>query len=614
MAFTDSCDVFLDVHEAALNRVVRHLRRQRPSTFNIGSPALVANPGRACAKIDAHPVVLARGNPLIGLGPDLPVAGTSFLVEYVIQLAALEVDVSQGNVFALPPELTPLADQSIGAHARICAGLGCPPKELLGIVNERGAAVRDQMMAAQAREVRRPPRPPRRVELPFRELECFCLDFFLTGGAQFAGPSGDEHLVGQLHGIEIVDLTPTGLEDAIECYASLVVRLGLLPRLRVPLIRAVAGIARVGTLTVEPTPAPKVPHNPALEDDQIKVFLDVAVTPPPPPSGGGGGGGGGSAPPPAPGVPRPRTRTGPLDAVAALSERTATALFAGVRDNFGFDENGSKSFGPFVLSYGAAGHLENGTLDFRPDGSISISELDLKFTKLRACFGIDIPEICVGGFCLIPIPFDGCLVRAPKICLFDDDPDLEFCLDIAPFVRLELSAAVRPVVKYSVNPRRTAGMDDWDAHDAGVPNHWQIYIDPLTIDVDLFDIADIVGDLLDDAIDAALDTILGPLPDWAKDLIKAILGPLVDLVRDILDFGDDFSEWLADQLGFSLGFLNTILTLLSDYLASRAPFELADPVEALPASGGLIPVLIPIEFLGVRVTGDELVVEADLGD
>lgn len=610
MAFTDNCDIFLDVHEAALNRVVRHFTRQRPSTFNIGSPALVANPGRACVTIDAHPVVLARQNPLIGLGPDLPVAGTNFLIEYVFQLAALQVDVSKSNVFALPPELTPLADQSIAAHARICAGLGCPPKEIVDIVKDRAAVIGTQLSAG--RDVKT--HPPRPVEIPFRELDCFCLDFFVAGGAQFAGPSGDEHVIGRLDGIEIVDLTPTGLEDAIECYASLVVRLGLLPKLRVPLIRAVAGIASVGTLTVEPTPAPKVPHNPALEDDQIKVFLDVAVTPPPPPSGGGGGGGGGSAPPPAPGVPRARTRTGPFDAVAALSERTASALFIGVRDNFGFDENGSKSFGPFVLSYGAAGHLENGTLDFRPNGTIAISELDLKFTKLRACFGIDIPEICIGGFCIIGIPFDGCAVRAPRICLFSDNPDINFCLDIAPFVRFELSATVRPIVKYSVNPGRTAGMNDWDAHDAGVPNHWQIYIDPVTIDVDLFDIADIVGDLLDDAIDAALDTILGPLPGWAKDLIKAILGPLVDVVRDILDFGDDFSEWLADQLGVSLGFLNTILTLVADYLASKAPFELADPVEALPASGALIPVLIPIEFLDVHVTADELVIETDLGD
>ena len=318
------------------------------------------------------------------------------------------------------------------------------------------------------------------------------------------------------------------------------------------------------------------PDNPALEDDQIKVFLDVAVTPPPPPSGGGGGGGGGSAPPPAPGCRAPDADGAVRRGGRAVRAHRQCAVHRRARQ-LRLRRERQQDFGPFVLSYGAAGHLENGTLDFRPNGTIAISELDLKFTTLRACFGIDIPEICIGGFCIIGIPFDGCAVRAPRICLFSDNPDINFCLDIAPFVRFELSATVRPIVKYSVNPGRTAGMNDWDAHDAGVPNHWQIYIDPVTIDVDLFDIADIVGDLLDDAIDAALDTILGPLPGWAKDLIKAILGPLVDVVRDILDFGDDFSEWLADQLGVSLGFLNTILTLVADYLASKAPFELRRP-------------------------------------
>jgi hypothetical protein len=620
MAFTDNCDIFLDVNEAALNRVVRHFRRQRPSTFNIGSPALVANPGRACAKIDAHPVVLQRGNPLIGLGPDLPIPGTSFAVEYVVQLAALEVDVSAGNVFALPPELTPLGDQSIAAHARVCAGLGCPPGEIVGDLGERaGLVLATPTVAARLGrplpDDRPPSRPPRLVEIPFRELDCFCLDLFLAGGAQFAGPSGHEQVVARLAGIEIVDLTPTGLEDAIECYASLVVRLALIPKLHVPVLRLVEAIAKIGTLTIQPTPAPKVPHNPALEDDQIKVFIDVAVAPPPPPPPPNGGGGGGTTtPPPAPGVPRPRTRTGPLDATAALSERTVRAVFENVRNSFGFDENGSKSFGPFTLSYGAAGHLENGTLDMRGDGTIAVDELDLKFTKLRACFGLDIPELCIGGFCLIGIPFDGCLVRAPKLCLFSANPDIEFCLDIAPFVRFELSATLRPVTKYSVNPGRTAGMNDWDAHDALVPNHWQVYIDPVAIDVDLFDIADIVGDLLDDAIDAALDGIFGDAPDWAKDLAKAILGPLVDVVRAILDFGDDFSEWLAQRLGVSLGLLNTIVTLVADFLASKAPFEFPDPLEALPASGGLIPVLVPVEFFDLRVTADELVIEADIGD
>src|SRR4029077_13075310 len=113
----------------------------------------------------------------------------------------------------------------------------------------------------------------------------------------------------------------------------------------------------------------------------------------------------------------------------------------------------------------------------------------------------------------------------------------------------------KPIVKYSVNPGRTAGMNDWDVHDAAVPNHWQLYIDPVSIDLDVFDFADIVGNLLDNALNAAIDTLVGPLPDWAKDPIRAILGPIIDLVRDILGIGDDFKKGPDQLLGTSLGLI-----------------------------------------------------------
>lgn len=48
MALTDNCGVFLSVNESALNRLVKHVTTQRPSLVNIGSPAVVANPG-CCA-------------------------------------------------------------------------------------------------------------------------------------------------------------------------------------------------------------------------------------------------------------------------------------------------------------------------------------------------------------------------------------------------------------------------------------------------------------------------------------------------------------------------------------------------------------------------------------
>ena len=37
MALTDKCDLFGAVHEKGVNRVTRHMMRQRPSLFNYGT-------------------------------------------------------------------------------------------------------------------------------------------------------------------------------------------------------------------------------------------------------------------------------------------------------------------------------------------------------------------------------------------------------------------------------------------------------------------------------------------------------------------------------------------------------------------------------------------------
>jgi hypothetical protein len=554
---------------------------------------------------------------LVGLVPGLPVALTSYTVEYCFQVTTLQLDVHPGNIISLPPQLNPpLAPQMMAVQAGACFGYGCPSPDLVAKLPYLPAAsdkpAIQMRQNADGRFVATPQvndrqidKPPREVMIPAGELLCTCLDIFGTLGFDFIGPLGHQRLAGRLGGIEIVDLAPTSLEDSIECYLSLVVKLGVLPKLQIPIIQF-STVTGLFSLEVEPTPnSAALPFNPALEDDQFKVFLDLAVGPGQT-SGGGGGSGGGSSPPPDPGVVRGRTRTGIFDATAALSEKAVQELFIGVRDGFSKSGSGSKDLGPFSVSYAAEVHLENGSIDLRSDGSIAIKELDVAFNTLEFCLGLDIPKICIGGFCIIGIPFD--------FCLFEDDPDIELCLDLAPFVRIELSATLEALTKYAVNSARTAAMNDWDAIEAGLPNHWQIYIDPITLDVDLFDVADIVRNLLEDAVDAALDTILGPLPGWAKDLIKAILGPVIDLIGDILDLGDDIEEWLSVKLGVSLGLFNFILTAVADHLAKGHPLaQIPDPLTILPADGTLIPVLVPIEFLGLHVDDVEMALEVDLG-
>ena len=219
----------------------------------------------------------------------------------------------------------------------------------------------------------------------------------------------------------------------------------------------------------------------------------------------------------------------------AASEDTFKRIFEAVRDNFTFSKADSGNFGPFTAGYDLKFHLENGAIDLRAGNTVFLDELDIKWDRLDLTLGFDIPEICIGGFCIIPTPF-GCALRAPKVCAFSSSPDVEVTLPLGGFTS-EVTLEGRLLARHFTNPDRPAGMNDWDAQDADPPlfDQWRIHLDPLWVDVDPIDIADTVGDLLEAAVDAVIDGLLGWLPDWAKDLIRAILGPVIDIIRAILD-------------------------------------------------------------------------------
>ena len=315
----------------------------------------------------------------------------------------------------------------------------------------------------------------------------------------------------------------------------------------------------------------------------------------------------------------------------AANEKTFVKLFETVRDNFEFEKSDSGSFGPFTAGYHVKLHLEDGSLDLRADNTIKIEELDIKWDILDLTLGIDLPEICVGGFCIIPTPF-GCALEFPEWCVFDDNPDIEITLPLGGFTS-EITAVASLVTKYFVHPERLPAMDDWDAQDTlaspatqtpfiqSVANRWQIFVDPQTLDIDPIDIADTVGDLLENLVEAAVDDLLSFLPGFVRDIIKAILGSVIDLIRAILDIPDDIQEWISDLLNVSFGILDFVATALADYFAAKfALFEIEDPYPMLPKApnpNALLPELVPVKIpiLDLKVFNDDtvMVLEANVG-
>ena len=274
MAFTDNCDIFGSFHEDGFNQIVNHIRNQRPSLFNYGTLDMVGKEKIYCRPIDAHPSVKQYNNPLIDVSPYLPIPGYngSYGISYIMQLTELLLDFHPSNKIGLPPELNPpLNKQHLALSASFCIGMGCPSEKIIDSIIDSVTTADDKDDKPTGKDDRpNEPKPPV-TGIPFRELTCFCLDVFAVLHVEFI----NDELRLKLDGIEIVDIKPEGLENMIECYIEAVIRLSLLPKLRIKLKDLVYDIENY--VTIIPTPiSGNVPYNPSIADDKVSVFVNLS--------------------------------------------------------------------------------------------------------------------------------------------------------------------------------------------------------------------------------------------------------------------------------------------------------------------------------------------------
>jgi hypothetical protein len=300
------------------------------------------------------------------------------------------------------------------------------------------------------------------------------------------------------------------------------------------------------------------------------------------------------------------------DVTIAASANAFEQLFNTLRDNFTFSKSDSANFGPFSASYSIALHLEGGTLTLNDDNTIEVQDVDVVWDTLKVEVCFDLPGWCVPSFCIVPDPWNGCLVGFPGFCLGGP-----VCapLDLSGLVSeiSDIKASLAPT--YYVDPARLSGWSDLDAEFNGHPNKWRIFIDPEWVHVDPIDIPASVADLLENAVKDAIDNAIPSwVPDVVKDILWALIGPILDLITSVLGIVGDITEWLSNLLGTLFDLLGAIETAVADYFASQYPiYEFEDPYPVLPAEPGLIPVKIPIRNLTATVDSHEMVVLADVG-
>jgi len=307
----------------------------------------------------------------------------------------------------------------------------------------------------------------------------------------------------------------------------------------------------------------------------------------------------------------------------AASARAFEQMFALVRDNLKLSNSDKGSYGPLGVaitwSYDVKFHLQGGTLQLNNDGTVEIKHLDVVWDQLKFQICFDLPEKCVGGWCVIPDPRGGCLVSVPKKCIGG-----QICLpiDLSGLVSEIDDLKANLVAKYWVDPSRPPGISDLHAEFLGKSNQWQVFLNPVTVDVLPIDVPATIGNLIESAFKKAIEDTFPLLPGWAWPLIWGVLGPLLDLLKSILGFAEDLTNWVEDLLNkiFNLapplpthGFVETAV---SQYFAAQHPlFHFEDPYEILAGapSHNPIPVKIPIRNLAAHINAQEMVVTADIG-
>jgi hypothetical protein len=263
VALTDHASLYGALNEHAINRVAQLLEQERPSLFNYATKAVIAQPSLLCQALNTNPEVAKRNNPMITEKQALPVLGTNglYFLDYGFQLSIIQIDFAPGSSIALPPELSPLQPQCLAAHIGVSGGVACPSSDVI------------QQLVPVA-DLKVP------TVIPTSQLSCFSVDAFIVLGAELSGTPPNEMVNVHFDGFKLLGFVAPGLEAILECYVNVVMQLAVLPRLKT-LIRTafqfpLQSLPLRFDLTFTPISS-NVPFNPAVEDDQVKVYLDAQV-------------------------------------------------------------------------------------------------------------------------------------------------------------------------------------------------------------------------------------------------------------------------------------------------------------------------------------------------
>jgi len=280
-------DIYGAISDSAANRVIQFLMTWRPSLFNYVAPSQYAHfdpPGHfvgveerwlVCNRVNWPPGVDHNTFPRYTRAEPLKIKGVpGGGIPYCAQITQARIDFQPSNAVTLPAELSPpLAAQQFALWASVSAGIGCPSDALIdALLNMKFYTHGKFQPYYDAFD---------KLTLDVKSLICFSLELFVTGHLYTqVQPGTTNPPVTEIRiardGVEVKDLLPAGLEEAVECYIQMVIRGYVLPQLVLalePIVMNELGL----NWTISPTLTAGLPNNPAVEQNELRVWLDVDI-------------------------------------------------------------------------------------------------------------------------------------------------------------------------------------------------------------------------------------------------------------------------------------------------------------------------------------------------
>jgi hypothetical protein len=310
------------------------------------------------------------------------------------------------------------------------------------------------------------------------------------------------------------------------------------------------------------------------------------------------------------------------------------------------------SIGPFSANFELGFLVSNiaNVISLSP-GGININNLEITYKPLSLTISIALPTIQIGGGCIIPNPFGGCILSIPTMTIIPPNTSIDASIDLGGIFASSISGefSITPTkqvlqAKGSLTPHEAHATPDTSNDilnnfesiiSSNLPflpssvvtaianifvpfvkddlaDKWLFHLDDIWVNLNLIDIGDTVVNILDLITQAILSFL--DIPSFVAGLVEDLLQPIFKLIGEALDIGNDIVNWLSNLFQTSFGLINILTTYLSNVIFAMWPvFKFEDPFPILPASGTLIPILVPIEKVAIAISApQEVVISANI--